>query len=95
MLGHEAHAALCDLVRRQSLNLLPGKQDSALRGRHDAAYALERGRLACSVAAQEGDQFAIADLQRDSLQYMALAVVSMQIFDMKDHALPPVIMLPR
>ena len=57
----------------------------ALRWR-DAGDGIEGGRLAGAVAANEGDDFALVDLQGDALHGQDLAIGSMDIVDVQQGA---------
>ncbi|GAO25667.1 hypothetical protein ALISP_5487 [Alicycliphilus sp. B1] len=79
MLGHEADAALRHLVRGEPVRGLAAEAHLPLRGLHHARDGFERGGLACAVAAQQGDELAVAYAQRDALQHVALAVVGVDV----------------
>ncbi|EKD96830.1 MAG: hypothetical protein ACD_23C01236G0003 [uncultured bacterium] len=95
VLRHQTNATPGDRIGFNALHGFSAKAHDALRGRHHAHDAFQRGGFAGAVATQQGDQFAIVHLQGDALQHVAFAVVGMYIFQFQNHALPPVIMLPR
>ena len=95
VLRHQAQAEFGNGMRRQALNGLAAKTYAPLCEWHHADYDFQRGGLAGAIAPQQRDQFAVVDLQGHALQHMALAVVRMAVFNFQNHALPPVIMLPR
>ena len=59
----------------------PFEQHRALARPHQAHDGLERRRLADAVAAEQADDLAGADLQRDAMQDVALAVIGVQALD--------------
>ena len=56
--------------------------------RHVAHDRLDRRRAAGAVAAEKADDLAFADAERDALQDVALAVVRVEVVDLK-HAPSP------
>ena len=73
------------LIGPQTGNVLIAKPDRALR-RHEAHDGLAGGGAADAVAAQQAHDLAVADMEVDAMQDVALAVKSVEIFDFEDHA---------
>ena len=60
---------------------LPSSSTLPWLGLHQAHDGLERGALADAVAAEQADHLAAADVQRDAVQDVALAVVGVHVLD--------------
>ena len=87
ILGHVAEPSAGDLVRLELVDSLALEADAADRGNvaHDR---LDGGRPAGAVAAEQAHDLALADAKRDALQDVALAVVRVEVVDLK-HAPTP------
>ena len=60
---------------------LPSNSTLPWLGMDEAHDGLERRALADAVAAQQADDLALADVERDAVQDVALAVVGVQVLD--------------
>src|SRR5581483_2771529 len=77
-----------DPVRRQTVDAFILEADDAVR-MHFAHDGLDGRRASGPVAPEQAHDLALADPKGDALQDMALAVVSVQVFDLKHaHAVP-------
>src|SRR4029077_17755523 len=85
VLRHIADAAMGDLIGPEPRDILAAKLDGALRG-NQAHDRLARRRPADAVAPEQADDLAVADVEVDAMQDVALAVISVQVSDFEHHA---------
>ena len=78
---HIADAEPRQLVRRQAGDVVAVEQHLALARLHQAHDGFERGAFADAVAAEQPDHLAGADLERDAVQDVALAVIGVHVLD--------------
>ena len=78
---HIADAEAGELVRRQPGDGIAVEHHRAVARPHQAHDGLQRRALADAVAAEEADHLAGADLERDAVQDMALAVIGVHVLD--------------
>jgi hypothetical protein len=74
LLRQVADAAPRALIHRHPRDVGPVEPDRAGRGRDEARDHVERGRLAGAVGAEQADDLALAQLERDVVHHVALAV---------------------
>ena len=79
-LGHVAHAEARDPIGRPGRRHPAEDAHSALPRRGEAHEASERRRLARTIAPQQGDELAFADLEAHAVENVALAVKCLQAF---------------
>src|SRR6185312_7679061 len=72
---------------RPARHVLARQQHAARARSHDPEDRLQRGRLARRVAAQQADQLAGADLQRDALEDPHLRVVRRDVVEAEENVL--------
>ncbi len=70
----------------QAGDVLTVQQDGAAARAHRPRQAGQRGGLAGTVAAQQGDQLALAGVHGDAVQDVAGPVVAVQSFDGEQHS---------
>src|SRR5215510_1232916 len=87
-LRHQAYAAPRDLVRGQARDVLAAEQNAAAARRREADDRADQRGLADAVAAEHRDDLAPADPQRDTLQDVAVAVVGVDVLDVKHRPSP-------
>src|SRR6185437_8354096 len=81
-----ADAELADAVRREAGDVLPGEANpSARRPVHPGDGADERG-LAGAVRADDGDDLAVGDGKRNTVERLRVAVEEVEPFDLEHHA---------
>src|SRR4051812_45999708 len=83
-LGRLRDADLGDGVARQPLDLGAVEDDAAHPRRHDARDRAQRRRLAGAVRADERDDLAFVDLERDALERLDRAVERVDVLDDED-----------
>src|SRR5690606_1749452 len=74
LLWEVAHAEPGALVHRQCCDVLAVQQDLPLVHAYEPRDHIEAGGFACSVGAQQTDDFATADEERSVLPYLAAAM---------------------
>src|SRR4051794_14174523 len=79
---------LGDLVAGETLDLGAVEEDAAGPRRHDARDRPQRRRLARAVGADERDDLALVDLERDALERLDRAVEGMDVLDDEDRLVP-------
>ncbi len=84
-LGHMAESAGDDPVRGQGGDVLAEKLDPAAFRAKQSGDGLKRGGLARAVAADERDDLALIDLDRDALDRLDLSVVDVDVLDLEKH----------
>jgi hypothetical protein len=83
--GNVTKAQMRDSIARQSGNIMALEPYRALR-RHLSHDGFDRRGAPDAVASQQADNLTSVDIDIDALQYMALAIVGMQILDLQHHA---------
>ena len=76
---HHHHAAAGDLVGGQALQLLPGEGDRPAARLEQVGDALEQGRLAGAVGAEEGDDLALVDVEVQAEEDLHRAVGRVEV----------------
>src|SRR5262249_62322743 len=83
LLGNPRDATTDDLVRGQAREIVAPQPHAAARGAREAHHGPQRGRLARGVAADETDDLAVADGERDALQDVRLAVIRVHVLELE------------
>ena len=83
-LGRLADAHLDDLVRAAVVDPLAAELDLALAGAELAGDRPQRRRLAGPVRADERDDLALVDRERDAAQGMDRAVVGVDVVELEE-----------
>ena len=79
--GHLANAKIADLVARPTGNIGAAIEDAPARGLvHPGNGADQRG-FAGAVGADDGDDRALLDLERDAVERLRVAVEHIEVFD--------------
>lgn len=73
-----------EIVCRSAGNILALELDDAGSRVEQTADRLERGRLACAVRSDEGDDFAASDLDVDALERVDMPVIRMDVTKPQD-----------
>ena len=88
ILGHERDAQTQDCVRRAA-DYRPSLEQDVTRGRPEGAGDRPQGRrLARTVVADEADELALGDLERQMLHRRTAAVVHRHVTELEQAALP-------
>ena len=83
---HLADAEIADFVARPAGDIEPAEIDvAARRFVHAGDGADERG-LAGAVGADDGDDGALLDLERNAVERLGVAVEDVEVFDLEHHA---------
>ncbi len=82
-LGDMGDPAKHDLVGGHAGQRLVVERDRALPRRHQPGNGLERGRLAGSIVAEDGDDFAAAHLDPDALEGVDLVVEDVETLNLQ------------
>ena len=83
--GNVTKAQMRDPIAWQSGNIMVLEPYRALR-RHLSHDGFDSRGASDTVASQQAGDFTSVDIHIDALQYMALAIVGMQILDLQHHA---------
>ena len=78
-LRHQRHAARRDHLRRQAGDRLAEHHDLAAARRQQAHGDVHAGRFAGAVAAEQAEHARLAELERDVLQHVAVAVIGVDV----------------
>ncbi len=84
--GNLDDAALDPMLRRELRYVLAFEQDRSRHRRHDARETVDQGRLAGVVGAQEPDDLASLEPERDALDGRHAAVTGRQVAHLKHRA---------
>ena len=83
-LRHVADAATRHVGRREAGDVLPLEDDAAGGGGNEAGDGLEQGGFAGTVAAEQGDDLALAHVERGVVEDVALAVEGVDLGDVQE-----------
>ena len=78
---HHGHAAIHDLMRLVRSKILAFQDHASFAGLHRLRDRAQRGGLAGAIAADQGDDLALFDGQRDALQGMDIAVIGVDVLN--------------
>src|SRR5262249_7855878 len=81
LLRHPGDAEPGERVRRDALEIATLERDPAAGAARHAHDRLERRRLAHSVAAEQADDLAGADLDRHAVQHVGFSVVGVDVLE--------------
>src|SRR5882672_8547216 len=88
-LRHQGDAQARDAVRGEAGDVAPLVADFARARRREAGDRAQRGGFSGAIAAEEGDDLAFGEIQRQPVQDMAEAVERIDALDLEDHAATP------
>jgi hypothetical protein len=85
-LRHQPHPAANGGERSTSGDVRTLEKDFSTPGRREADDRIDQRGLADTVAAEQADNLALLELQRDALQHIGVAVIGMDVLDVQnDH----------
>ena len=88
-LGHVADAGGDDAIGAPAREILAAKDHTAAVRPHEPGDRAQRGRLAAAVGAQQGDDLAVGDAERNAVERTALAVRDAERFQLEHQSSVP------